>query len=452
MFNEIPVRFNVAVMFFMACFVSYLVRVNLSVSIIAMVKHQNDTDLTDYGPRYDWDGHTQALILGAFFWGYLTTSLFGGIISEWYSGRYVIFFTFLFAALFTALSPFAASHSFWAMFLMRYLIGFVNGVLYPSIHHLVSRWAPNEEKGKFVATLLGGSIGTVVTWSSVGVITEKFGWKWGFYVSAIFALFIALIWLLIVFDRPGMHPRISKKERDYIESSLGESVNHERQSIPMLSILKSIPFWALLFAHYGNDWGLYFILTVGPKYISEILKFSIANAGFLSAIPYVTRTIAGLIFGQIGDYLRQKNILSVTTIRKSFIIFSHIIPAFFLIGMGHVENPYVSVVLMTLSLGFNGAVTQTNGQNPQDLAPNFAGTLYGLINFVGTTSGFISPLLVAYFTKEDNTAEAWRNVFYVGASVYICTGLVFIIFGSGKIQKWNDVPTKKSKNITDTKL
>jgi hypothetical protein len=42
----------------------------------------------------------------------------------------------------------------------------------------------------------------------------------------------------------------------------------------------------------------------------------------------------------------------------------------------------------------------TNLQNSQDLAPNFAGTLYGIINFVGTTSGFISPLIVAYFTQE----------------------------------------------------
>ena len=42
----------------------------------------------------------------------------------------------------------------------------------------------------------------------------------------------------------------------------------------------------------------------------------------------------------------------------------------------------------------------TNLQNSQDLAPNFAGSLYGIINFVGTTSGFISPVLVAHFTAE----------------------------------------------------
>jgi MFS transporter, ACS family, solute carrier family 17 (sodium-dependent inorganic phosphate cotransporter), other len=63
-------------------------------------------------------------------------------------------------------------------------------------------------------------------------------------------------------------------------------------------------------------------------------------------------------------------------------------------------NPYLVVTVITLSLGFNGAATMTNLQNAQDLAPNFAGTIYGIINFVGTTSGFISPLIVAHFTEK----------------------------------------------------
>lgn len=43
----------------------------------------------------------------------------------------------------------------------------------------------------------------------------------------------------------------------------------------------------------------------------------------------------------------------------------------------------------------------TNLQNSQDLAPNYAGTVYGIINFVGTTTGFITPLLVAYFADQN---------------------------------------------------
>lgn len=59
------------------------------------------------------------------------------------------------------------------------------------------------------------------------------------------------------------------------------------------------------------------------------------------------------------------------------------------------------MAVITLSLGFNGAAAMTNLQNSQDLAPNFAGSLYGIINFVGTTSGFISPIIVAHFTQNE---------------------------------------------------
>lgn len=114
------------------------------------------------------------------------------------------------------------------------------------------------------------------------------------------------------------------------------------------------------------------------------------------------------------------------------------IPGLFLVGMCFVKEPYVCVALITCSLGFNGASTVTNLQNSQDLAPNFAGTLYGIINFLGTTTGFITPALVAHFTKERNTMDEWTYVFVIGAVAYILPALIFSLFGSGEVQKWND--------------
>jgi ACS family sodium-dependent inorganic phosphate cotransporter len=79
-----------------------------------------------------------------------------------------------------------------------------------------------------------------------------------------------------------------------------------------------------------------------------------------------------------------------------------VIPGIFLIALTFFGcDPYICVAIISMSLGFNGAATMTNLQNAQDLSPNFAGQVYGMINFVGTMSGFISPLIVAYFTQEN---------------------------------------------------
>lgn len=56
---------------------------------------------------------------------------------------------------------------------------------------------------------------------------------------------------------------------------------------------------------------------------------------------------------------------------------------------------------MALSMAFNGSVVLTNLQNAHDLSPNYAGTVYGIVNSIGTTAGFLTPLVVAYFTHEN---------------------------------------------------
>lgn len=93
------------------------------------------------------------------------------------------------------------------------------GILYPAIHCVVALWSPIEEKGKFVACLLGGALGTVITWSMVGYIIENVGWIWAFYIPAIITALVSFIWLYIVADSPQTHPRISDNERLFIQKS-----------------------------------------------------------------------------------------------------------------------------------------------------------------------------------------------------------------------------------------
>jgi MFS transporter, ACS family, solute carrier family 17 (sodium-dependent inorganic phosphate cotransporter), other len=90
---------------------------------------------------------------------------------------------------------------------------------------------------------------------------------------------------------------------------------------PVLQLLTSMPFWALLLLQYGNLWGLYFLITAAPKFITEVLGFDIAEAGFLSSLPYLARFCAGFMFGSIGDCIRRKGVISTTFIRKSFCLF-----------------------------------------------------------------------------------------------------------------------------------
>lgn len=82
-------------------------------------------------------------------------------------------------------------------------------------------------------------------------------------------------------------------------------------------------------------------------------------------------------------------------------ISAHIIPGIFLVCETLIGcNSVLAVAFLTLALGMNGASTITNLQNSQDLAPNYAGTIYGIINCIGGTTGFITPMITGVITEE----------------------------------------------------
>lgn len=54
-----------------------------------------------------------------------------------------------------------------------------------------------------------------------------------------------------------------------------------------------------------------------------------------------------------------------------------------------------------------------------------------------------------YFVQ--NTIDEWSIIFIIGAVVYIIPALIFVFFGSGKIQPWNDHPTKTVSETVEEK-
>ena len=83
------------------------------------------------------------------------------------------------------------------------------------------------------------------------------------------------------------------------------------------------------------------------------------------------------------------------------LISAHVGPAVCLLGMTYAGcDKIVAVCMLILALAFNGAACQTSLQNHQDLAPNYAGSLYGIMNTFGSFPGFILPPIIGLLTKE----------------------------------------------------
>jgi len=110
-----------------------------------------------------------------------------------------------------------------------------------------------------------------------------------------------------------------------------------------------------------------------------------------------------------------------------------------------------SVVIFTVALTINGAVTAGYLGNGLDIAPNFSGTIFGIANTFSSVGGFLSSFMVGTITYKNQTYAQWSIIFWILAATY-CTGaLMFVLFGTGELQEWNNPFSdrqKKNNEIT----
>ena len=84
----------------------------------------------------------------------------------------------------------------------------------------------------------------------------------------------------------------------------------------------------------------------------------------------------------------------------------------FLVALGFVNctQTTLAVALLTLGATLHGAVYSSFLVNPMDIAPQFAGTIFGISNMLGAATGFIAPPVAAALTPNVSHFERSYNV------------------------------------------
>jgi len=438
----------------------YAMRVNLSVAIVAMVNNtaiagnssinnssdtcplpanSTDSDVTE-GP-FNWDEKEQGLILGAFFYGYVLTQVPGGRMAEVWGGKWLYGIGVLVTAVLTLLTPLAANAGVGVFTALRVLEGLGEGVTFPAMHAMLSKWSPPNERSKMGARVYSGAqFGTVISLPISGWLADQFGWESVFYVFGVLGIVWFVAWCILITDDPTNHPTISREEKEFISKSIGPSRSFGSLPVPWKSILCSIPVWALVVTHMAQNWGFYTLLTELPTYMKNILHFDIKKNSFISAIPYLLMWLIALLVGPIADYLIESNILSRNVTRKLFNSLALCLPALFLILAGYSGcNVVATVIFLSLAGGTNGAQYSGFMSTHIDMAPNYAGTLLGITNGFANIMGFLAPTFTGFIINQHQDLHHWRFVFFVAAIVYLFGNTVFVLLGSTKEQKWNNV-------------
>lgn len=200
---------------------AYALRVNLSVAIVAMTdRNATNPDFEDF----EWNGKTQSMVLSSFFWGYVITQIPAGQMAQAFGPKILLFFSIGTCSALAVLTPIIATMAGWkGVVTLRVIQGLSQGFIFPSTHTLLSRWAPESERGRIGTYCYAGSqFGTVMMLSTSGFLASSpMGWPSIFYISGACGIAWSVLWFFLGGNSPAEYKKISPEEKEFIESSLG---------------------------------------------------------------------------------------------------------------------------------------------------------------------------------------------------------------------------------------
>ncbi|KAB0791165.1 hypothetical protein PPYR_02965 [Photinus pyralis] len=459
--DKIPARLVLYLLSWSGFMVSFIIRSDINLTILAMVKDrkvqavQNKTEesfcytidpnvtesetVLDYGGTLEWSSDAQSYIIASFYWMYVCAHIVGGAVTQRFGTKRVFGFVQLTCALCSFLLPVAAETHFGCVIAIRSVQGFASGFVWPAMYSIVGVWIPTQERSRFLSSFQGSNFGTGISYALCGFLIANFGWPAVFYTSGSIGLIWCLMWYFLVFDSPEKHPRISREEQDYIRKNTDSCyASRKKQKVPWTSMLRSLPMWAISITCFGRVWILYTFTIYGPQYLKHILGFSVEQNGLLSGAPFISCYFSTVLFGYLADQIMNRKLLTKTTTRKLFTFIGQIGAGLLCILMGYI-GCNIAVILCLYFLAINLLSAQFSGAMASivDVAPNFSGVVVGYCQTVYMIAGVFSPLVAGYITRNGHTISAYQTTFNIAAAIGMSTYLMYQFFGTSEIQHWN---------------
>ena len=411
-------------MSFLAVFICFIDRVNISVAIIPMQA------------QFGWSEFQVGIILGSFYFGYIISMTFSGFLADKYGGKIVLAYGLLFWSLFTLITPAFAYSGFFFLILIRILMGLGEGVTFPAWHSIYARWIPFEERTRAIAiTNSGISFGSVFGLVVTAMIIEGYSWEWVFYSFGALGILLFFFWQKVVTSYPEDHKSISNVELEYIKAKA--PANSAAPSIPFLEVIKNRPFIAIVVATFCNNWALFTFLSYLPKFMSsskEIggLELELGSNLFilLILVPSVVSVFALILGGISADMLIKRGYKTIK-VRKFFNSLGFFGAALFLFLLPFQSSIILVITLLCLTNLCSGLGAGGFGVNHADLGPKYTGSLFGISGSLGMVAAVLSPIIAGIILQATNS---WTLIFHLCSGFLIFGGIYYLLFASADKQ------------------
>lgn len=412
-------RWIVVSIVFFTFAVSFADRANIGV-VLPMIK--KEFDLTNF----------QAGAMASFFFlGYIMTQLPSGFWFSRFGTRGLVSVAVIGFSIFTFLIGTVTSSI--QILCYRFGLGVAEGPSPIGCTSVIQNWFPPREKATatgiyFAATQLAP---VVVVPLCVWIILQ-FGWRYVFYFFSIPGFVVAILWYILVRNKPEECPYCSPAEVKYIQDSTPaqQADNQKIHKIKWLDklikvkniqkietnadVLKSWNIWGCAVAYLLMVCVVYGLMTWVPSYLVNEKHYSYIRMGFMGALPWMGGASGAIIGGWLSDkvfYKRRKPLMLFTTLANvAMMVWLMNAPGNMLI-LG-------AILFLTGFLFYLGYPLFTSYPMGLTTGSTFP-VAYGIISTVGNVGGFFSPMIAGALLD----AYSYGAVFAFFGS---CTAISFL--------------------------
>jgi len=396
--------------------VSYLQRVNISVAAKFMM------------PELSLSEIQMGQVFSSFMLGYALFQVPAGVLGDRLGPRFVLTLAALswgIATVLTGLVPGlligSGSGIFISLLVIRFLLGAGEAATYPVAARAIANWIPGNKRALGNAIVLAGMpLGSAVTPPLVSWLMVNVGWRQTFYITSGLAFLIALLWRSFATDFPQQHSGVSKAELALISSGQSEPVVLGSNSTLWWKLLKKRNMCLLSLSYFFEGYVLFIFVFWFYLYLVDVRGFSVLSGGIFASLPWIVSLVSTPMGGAVCDSLCTR--LGRLPGSRIVVMCCYFFSALLLFLGARVDDRYLAVASLSLSVGFLMAAEASFWSSAVHLAGPYAGSACGIMNTAGILGGFISTLVVPIAVKH----FGWLTTFDVGSAIAIVCALIWL--------------------------
>ena len=378
------VRWQILALLFAASFIGYLLRTNMSV-VGEHVMADLQLSQIEFG-----------VALAAFAWGYAIFQLPGGVWGDRIGGRRAL--TVAATAwgaltLLTGVVP-AGTWGLAALCVLRFALGVAQAPLYPVTGGgMTFRWFP-KTGWAFPAgltnaglTLGASAAGLLCVW-----LSEAFGWRASFLITAPLAFVLAGAWWAFTTDRPEQHPRVRQDELDLINAGRPAAGATAEPGVRWQDTLRNRQVLLLALSYFCSNYVFYFFFNWLFIYLVDSRGFRELESGWFAAAPWSTGAVFAVLGGLACD--RFTRAWGIRTSCRTVVVSGLVVAGLLLLVASMARDALIAVLCLSFCLGFQQATESGFWAATISVSGTQASTACGVLNTGGNVAGGVGGLLV----------------------------------------------------------